>query len=280
LAVSFLFLAGVPLVAPFCATVATANEAVGYIAVLSGDAEVVRGTIRKKLSLGEIVYRGDVIATVPPSAVAVDTRGGRVDICSKKKDEQDCVRSLSGSGAAVTEGDWLARAVTMMAWFKPSPRNLVARSGEPPRILIGSGRPQKVVGGRRSLTVAWTQGTAPFKLKAVAGGKVLAEIGAAVRTATLPAGALAIGSCDLVISDSEGRSTTLPIEVVGNTPSIPDLNSLAVNPEHRQLLEAAWLADRDNGAWLLEAYQRVGGILEINSASEAMARALASGDRP
>ena len=258
---------------------ALAQEAIGYVAAIEGSAQLTRAQATRELLLGEMVFRGDRILAEAPASVRVDTRGGSVTICGRGMSANDCRRSFDSGAPILPAGSWWSRGVTMVSWFRSSPSNLVTRGSDPPLLLIGRNKPQKLAAGNRALSLVWVQGEGPFEVRLSGSGRLLSRQTSAGRSIRLPDAALAPGVASITIIDKENRSTTVAFTVVV-APAIPNMAASAVNRDHQALLEAAWLASHEDGAWLFEAYQRLQPAADKVQAAATMQRALAAGDRP
>jgi hypothetical protein len=260
-------------------TPALAQEAIGYVAAIDGAAQITRAQQTRELLLGETIFRGDRISAEAPASVRVDTRGGSVTVCGRGVPASDCRRNFDSGGPILPAGSWWSRGVTMVSWFRSNPSNLITRGPYPPVLLLGRSKAQKLASGTRKLSVTWAQGEEPFEVRLSAGGRVLARQKTAERSITLPEVALAPGAATIAIVDKENRTTTVEFAVTV-APPVPSMTASAVNREHQVLLEAAWLASHDDGAWLFEAYQRLQLAADKVPAAAMMQRALAAGDRP
>jgi hypothetical protein len=256
-----------------------ADDAIGYVAGLEGTAKVTRAGATRELLLGETIFRDDSVFADAPASVRIDTRGGTIAICGRGRSAGDCRRTFDQGLPVAPTGGWWARGVAMVSSFRSTPTNLVTRGSDMPALLLGRNKAQKIVAGDRVIALVWVQGEAPFEIRLSVRGRIIAQQASADRAITLPV-SLPAGPASLTIADKDGRSATVGFTAVSAPPPIPDMAASAVNGEHRALLEAGWLASHENGAWLLEAFQRLQPIAQANPAAATLQRALASGDRP
>jgi hypothetical protein len=263
---------------------ALAADSIGYVATLTGVAELTRGSAPPRgLLLGETILRGDRIKTARPNIVRVDTRQGRIEICGPSEIGNSCDH-LFDSGQPIFIADWWRRARDIIAWRGAHPTNLVVRSSPetrvpPPRILIGNGKPQNVAFGKRPLTVVWFDGMSPFTVLFKSGEMIVSRMDTEIRTITLvdiPRGAVS----QVEVRDKNGERAVITLHAVSRIPQAPKLNLFAVDADHAALLEAAWLATQENGAWLLESFNSLDEISSRLPAAAAMRNGLAAGDVP
>lgn len=253
----------------------------GYVAQVEGDqtgAVLIRGSeAHRRLRLGENILAGDVVLVKPPTRVRIDTSGGPVLLCDPKV-SGECRRLFQDTGQGQQPADIARRLSAMLAWFAAPQRNLITRSAEPPRFVIGSGRPQRIVAGERQLRIGWVDGEPPFRITLEAQGRPLARGETADRGVTLPAARLGRGEAVVRVTDGRDRVATLPLEIVA-APALASFAASAVDADHALLLQLASLAQMDGGAWTLETAQRLSPLMPRSPAAEVFQRALFAGDK-
>lgn len=241
-----------------------------------------QGAPERPLVLGEYIHDGDRIRAPHANTMIVVARErGPLTICARGARSEDCVAVIEGKGSYLqAAAQFVGSLEKIVGWYgAPQTANLVTRSGNPPRIRLGAGKPQKIVADEAPLWLGWSGGDVPFKVRIEQAG-VSVETRAEGREATLARHRLKPGSAEIVIVDERGRSVRWPVQVVAAIPSLPDLTSAAPTLAHRQYLSAGWLAMQDDGAYLLEAASRLNAIAASFPAAGALKAGLAAGEKP
>lgn len=239
-------------------------------------------TPERPLVLGEYIHDGDRIrAPHANTTIVIARERGPLTICSRGARSEDCVAVIEGKGSYLQAvAQFVGSLEKIVSWYSATQTaNLVTRAGNPPRIRLGAGKPQKIVADEAPLWLGWSGGDAPFKVRIEQAG-VSVETRTERREATLARHRLKPGSAEIVIVDERGRSVRWPVQVVAAIPPLPDLASAAPTLAHRQYLSAGWLAMQDDGAYLLEAASRLNAIAASFPAAGALKAGLAAGEKP
>jgi hypothetical protein len=123
--------------------------------------------------------------------------------------------------------------------------------------LLASSTPQRLVAGTRSLRVAWAGGKPPFKATLIGpDGTSVATWATAERSAAKTLD-LAEGPYELHVTDASAREVLGAFEVTGQAPTVDQADVGGMPRDYRQAILAARLAAMDDGAWQMEAYERL-----------------------
>lgn len=133
---------------------------------------------------------------------------------------------------------------------------VLSSSAEPLIVPILS-RQQSVVGGRQTLTFEFRGGCAPFSVELERGKPKIAAIPSVKsRRFSFRNVVLRSGTYDLLVRDAGGREIRAPFHVVHEAPPVPT-SLAATSSTLRQLAEAMWLSEQDEGRWRLESVKRL-----------------------
>jgi len=191
--------------------------------------------------------------------------------------EQGLVRRGAGHSIVVVDGalpDTSPKSSWQRLWEKltslkdeeqePEYRERVeamARGGESKRLaipLLSSSTPQTVVAGTRPFRLTWIGGSEPFSvvINGPSGGEELKVPVSAARvvTATMH---LREGPYEVRVTDASGHSVVGAFEVTSAPPALDQRRIDSAPAEVRGAVAAAILAGVDDGAWRLEAYERL-----------------------
>jgi hypothetical protein len=131
--------------------------------------------------------------------------------------------------------------------------------------------PNFLVKGERKLWLAWTGGTAPFKLIVDVDGRAQPFAGVEARQFELPIPARSVDRFNVTIRDAAGATARVMFRFRNLLPEMPQaLNDAGPGESVDALLLAAWLTARHEGDWSVEAAQ----ILHRRAASDQAAAAL------
>lgn len=137
----------------------------------------------------------------------------------------------------------------------------MARGGELKRLaipLLSSSTPQTVVAGARPFRMTWIGGSEPFSvvITGPSGAEELKSQGAPGR-AVAATMRLREGPYEVHVTDANGHSVVGAFEVTSARPALDQRRIDSAPAEMRSAVAAAILAGMDDGAWCLEAYERL-----------------------
>jgi hypothetical protein len=137
----------------------------------------------------------------------------------------------------------------------------MSRGGESKRLsipLLSSSTPQTVVAGTRSFRLTWIGGSEPFSvvINGPSGAEELKGLGGAAR-AVAATMLLQEGPYEVHVTDANGHSVVGAFEVTSAPPDLDQRRVDSAPAEIRGAVVAAILAGMDDGAWRLEAYERL-----------------------
>jgi len=145
----------------------------------------------------------------------------------------------------------------------------------------------KLVAGERGLIFHWVGGAGVYKIRLLMNKRVIQEVSGIENAChvTLPKHDWRPGVYTLEIMDTIKENTwqdnTLTFVDASALPSFPeDLSSADLSSEERALLQADWLARQGNGAWQLEAVQRVAPLVGRYRLADDWMNFWARGQRP
>jgi hypothetical protein len=140
---------------------------------------------------------------------------------------------------------------------EPAPENMVSKGGtlKMPMAIRGT---NLVLKGRRTLWLGWEGGKAPFSINlAAVGGETELDTGISGNGAEIALPDDANDKLTLVVRDAEQQKVQVKLRFAGALPEggPPETASTTGN-----LALAAWLTGQDDGAWSIEAAQRLRDI--------------------
>lgn len=147
-------------------------------------------------------------------------------------------------------------------------------------------RPGRLIAGTRPLAIAWFGGRPPYRVcvyRVDTQSSILAleEIGdLRLRSDSI---ALRPGAYVVEVRDADGSRVSGRFEVLpkGQAPPDPaELSQSRLPDPVRTTMVAVWLASRGNGAWVLEAYQRVVPLAASYYPASLLRDTLEQGERP
>jgi len=242
-----------------------------------------RSGAERPLMLGEYIRKNDRIR-VPANdtVVTVARQSGPLVICRKDAPAEDCVANVTEGGTVLQSAGDMYRAIQRIVSYYgvASTVNLLTRSQSAPRILIGDGRPQRILAGDRAFWLEWTGGTPPFELTIRQAGQPDVLHTASAWTATLPSRMLPPGLLRIQVRDKDGQQSSMDVEVVTQIPALPDFAAAAPTQRFSSYLQAGWLAMQGDGSYILEACIRLTAIGDDFQPAAALRLGLALGERP
>jgi hypothetical protein len=128
---------------------------------------------------------------------------------------------------------------------------------EPPQLPAVPESGARLAAGALDLRLAWQGGCAPYAVELRRDGTVVAQRGGLTdRAAHLQGLTLAPGRYELVISGKGGAESAFTVDVSDDAPTLPqDLQG--ETGDLAGLANAVWLAQQDEGRWMLEAVRRL-----------------------
>lgn len=254
---------------------------------------ITRESTPERLLVLHPLYAGDSVSASDDSTRVRVVLHGRAPLwlCGTKVRVSGCLTGLRIGTTARAGGtrralaDLLNNTVGRLFIAERSDRQALAVSrGAPPiEIPLLRGK-QELVAGQRDLEIAWSGGTAPYRVR------ILRRDGSEVRSEPSLAGELTSfrqvdllpGAYSLEISDSDGQIHNASFSAVAaeNAPAMPPLDGYQeLSGSAQVVVRAMWLADQDDGQWLWEAYLRLGAT-RVTDLTERARMALASGTYP
>lgn len=149
-----------------------------------------------------------------------------------------------------------------------------------------SERPGRVIAGTRTLALAWYGGRPPYQVRVyqvdtqspMLSLEKIGEVRVRSGSIALPQGAYVVEVRDADGSQVSGRFEALLKDQVPADPA--ELSQSRLPDPVRNTMVAVWLASRGNGAWVLEAYQRVVPLAASYYPAGLLRDTLEQGERP
>jgi hypothetical protein len=117
-------------------------------------------------------------------------------------------------------------------------------------------RPQRLVAGTQTLSVAWEGGCPTFSMSVKTGDTTVASrSGMKDRLVVLKDVRLTSGTYSLAIEDGRSNVIEVTFNVVPNGPAPQGSN--ATSPTMRTLVDSVWLSDHEQGVWRAESLKRL-----------------------
>ena len=262
---------------------------VGYVESFDGFADgytLTRDAQRRPVTICMLVYKGDQISVEAPRGQLILRLADNDDPVVLTKD-----RGLYAvAGGPVPHGFWSSRLAwaadefNIMDTAEKTRFSTAIRGGRSKFAAPMLRSPQTLAAGARDLTIAWRGGKrVHVTLASSPDGKIVAEGAASDGLWTSPSIDLRSGVYTVTIFESDAHSTTgfvnvIPAERLPQTP--PDLNRPEIPKQLRITADAASLASQGDGAFLLEALQRLQPLRHKFHPAETLADALTDGRAP
>lgn len=160
------------------------------------------------------------------------------------------------------------------------PENMVSKGGSltVPLAVRGS---NLIVKAERKLWLAWQGGTAPYTVTLKTGAKEFSIPATDTREAEIPIPADGVERLAIVIRDSTQQTATIRFRLRDEIPALPDgLKKASPGPSAEMLVNAAWLASIENGAWAVQAAQILHAQADNDQAAAALLARMAAGWKP
>jgi hypothetical protein len=270
---------------------ADVTQIAGLIDRLHGgvaDFEIVRGDQYVSAREFTQLHAGDRITVLGKDAWMRIYLVGGDDETLHFGDEAYRVPALGEESSAA--GNFLERLAGLVGWWTDHRYQIVSarikgrEDGGPELPLFVHKRPV-VAAGDRPFAVAWSGGTAPFRLRLVGedDGAVAVTAEGLSESRRLPprAVALAAGRYRLEVTDANGKTASVRFTAVdpAELPQPPgELQFDRLPTEMRTTATAAWLAGAEGGRWTLAALSLLATVADDYSPAEALRLALTVGE--
>ncbi len=217
------------------------------------------------------LYAGDtVFVRDPASRIGLEIGGGeKIEVVAAERYE---VKGEIPTGEDAWSVIQAVAGILGGSETEEIPENMVAKgeAGEL-KIPMTVRGPNFLVKGGRKLWLAWTGGTAPFKLIVDVDGRAEPFPGIETREFILEIPAKAVDRFNVTIRDAAGGTARVVFRFRDLLPEMPrDLKAAGPGESVDALLQAAWLTTLHEGDWSVEAAQ----ILRQRAASDPAAAAL------
>jgi len=138
-----------------------------------------------------------------------------------------------------------------------------------------------VAKGERKLWLTWTGGAAPFVVTVRQGDVITALPPVTSRDAEAPVTGHSGDRFSISIADAKGQAATIRFRVRDAEPVAPESVQSAVPGESVEaLVMATWLMSQEDGAWAIEALQKLHAHAASNQAAAALLDRVIGGWRP
>lgn len=225
------------------------------------------------------VYSGDVVfVRDPASRVSLEIGGGqtveiggtlaRYNVSGEIPTGDDAWSVLTAIGGVLAgEEDTI-------------PENMVSKGGSLTVPLAARG-PNLITKAERKLWLAWQGGTAPFTVTLKTGAKEFSIPATDTREAEIPIPADVGERLAVMIRDSTQQIATIRFRLRDEIPALPNgLKKASPGPSAETVVNAAWLASFENGAWAVQAAQMLHAQAGENQAAAALLARMVKGWKP
>ena len=193
--------------------------------------------------------------------------------------------SIADSGDRYSSG-WIDRIISAISIFREEEEEgssrveALSRDSSSKSLaipLLAAPVRQSIVAGTRPFHIAWVGGKAPFAVQLIGpAGATVARWPQTAEHSVVATVSLAQGFYELRITDATGQPVLGGFEATSQAPTVDRRGVDELPPDLGASLIAARLTDIDDGAWQLEAYERL--TAEPNGdASRIIANRLAHG---
>lgn len=227
------------------------------------------------------VYSGDVVFVRDPASLVTLEVGGGETI-----DVGGALSRYNVSGEIPTGDDaWslLTAIGSVLAGDEDTiPENMVSKGDETSlRVPLAVRGANFTVRSERKLWLAWLGGTGPFTVTVKTETKETSLPTTNVREIQAPVPPEAGERFAIVVRDSSQQMATVRFRLRSGIPELPDTLKKA-SPGHSAstLINAAWLASLDQGAWAVEAAQTLRAQSDKDQAAAALLARLVEGWKP
>jgi hypothetical protein len=227
-------------------------------APISAEHRILRAQKAMELRLGTPLLTGDVIDVVDGGDVLVGfADGSERRFSGKGRWELPIVQQRSAIWSAMQSLLGMVERQGKLASSASTrdPGACITSPAAPLRVPLFE-RPQRVIAGTQTLSIAWEGGCPTFSMSVKRGETTLASrSGLKDRLIVLKDVQLIPGTYSLAIGDGRSNVIEATFNVVPNGPAPQGGN--ATSPTMRALLDSVWLSDHEQGVWRAESLKRL-----------------------
>jgi len=229
------------------------------------------------VALLKVLKVGDEIAVTDHHAMTLSLRGGLqlVKVTSANSPFKVDKTSQVSKGALWT---WIEAHISKWRELTQSVATDDSADTLTIPVLDNVKVPLTLVAGKRSLSVQWSGGTAPYKVLVKRRRKILESLTTKETAIDTKVIKFKRGkSYRVVVEDAQGQRFWGGFKAVSKAPSYPkELQD--VPDDIRPVLQATWLIFEANGKWIFEAYQQLGTSQPAQRLKTALAQGIGKRD--
>ena len=162
------------------------------------------------------------------------------------------------------------------------PENMVAKGDDRSiAVPLAAHGANFIAKGERKLWLTWTGGEAPFVVTVRQGDATTALPPVASRDAEVPVASHSGDRFSISIADAKGQAAAIRFRVRDAEPVAPvSVKSAAPGESVEALVMATWLMSQEDGAWAIEALQKLHAQAASNQAAAALLDRVIGGWQP